>query len=189
MLVRMKWPPYKVIPLLLAFCAPYLVLGFASGQTRQFQFEQFPAKVYQGPIHLPDGLHKDEQGDWRDENEKWVHPPEITFAGEYYLTAHGCGTGCRYHELESLRTGVTIPGISRFDAPEQRPVTKDGLPYLTMLYYKPNGSLLIAEYHLDFDDPDKVETCRQQYFVLEKGRLKAISKIFPFCTEDSKGRQ
>ena len=58
-----------------------------------------------------------------------------------------------------------------------------------MLHYKPDSPLLIAEYHLDFDDPDKLETCRQQYFVLEKGKLKTISKIFPFCTEDNKERQ
>jgi hypothetical protein len=71
-----------------------------------------------------------------------------------------------------------------FDAPEHLPVTKDGHPYLTMLYYRPDSRLLIAEYHLDFDDPDKTETCRQRYFVLENGKLRPISKTFPFCTEE-----
>jgi hypothetical protein len=71
-----------------------------------------------------------------------------------------------------------------FDCTEERPVTKDGHPYLTVLFYKPDSRLLIAEYHLDFEDPDKKETCRQRYFVLEDGKIKPISKTFPFCTEE-----
>jgi hypothetical protein len=149
---------------------------------RQFQFEQFPVEIYRGPIKIPEDLHKDENGDWRDENDKWYPPVAVGFAGEYYLPILGCGTGCRYHLLVNLRTGAGIPDISMFDAPEQRPKTKDGRTYVTLLYYRPNSSLLIAEYHLDFDDPQH-ETCRQRYFVLEDGKLKPISKTFPFCTE------
>jgi len=189
MLVRMKQPLGKAIRIWLLAGAVGLGLGPARSQTRQFQFEQFPVKVYQGPIHLPEGLHKDKDGAWRDALEKSVAPPEVTFAGEYYLAGHSCGAGCRYYQLVNLRTGANVPGIRVFDATEERPVTKDGHPYLTMLYSTSESRLLIAEYHLDFDDPDKVETCRQQYFVLEKRRLKAISKVFMFCTEDHERRQ
>ena len=163
------------------------VLGVACGAQapkRQFQFDQYPAKVYAGPIKVPEDLHKDESGDWHDENDKLYPPVDVGFAGEYYLPILSCGTGCRYHLLVNLRTGAYIPDISMFDAPEQRPKTKDGHPYLTMLYYKPDSRLLIAEYHLDFDDPRKQETCRQRYFVIEDGKLKPISKTFSFCTED-----
>jgi hypothetical protein len=58
-----------------------------------------------------------------------------------------------------------------------------------MIYYRPDSQLLIAEYHLDFDDPKKQETCRQRYYVLENRKLKPISKTFSFCTEEREGRQ
>jgi len=161
----------------------------AQTHQRQFQFEQFQAKVYQGPIKIPTGFHKDDKGEWHDENDKWVPAPEVGFAGEYYLPILSCGTGCRYHQLINLRTGKYIPEVTEFDAPEQRPVTKDGHPYLTMLYYKPDSRLLIAEYHLDFDNPNKAETCRQQYFLMTGDKLKPISKTFSFCTEDHEARQ
>ncbi len=76
-----------------------------------------------------------------------------------------------------------------FDGGDPLPKTKDGHPYLTVLFYKPDSRLLIAEYHLDFDNPDKPETCRQRYFVLEDGKLQPISKTFPFCTEEPKQEQ
>ena len=189
MLVRMKWRLVQMLPMLLVSGALSCILSPAWCQTREFQFEQFPAKVYQGPVKIPDGLHKDGQGEWRDENEKWVAPPEVNFAGEYYLAAHSCGTGCRYHELVSLRTGVAIPEIAMFNTGEPPPVTRDGHSYLTILYYKPDSRLLIAQYLLDFDDPNKAETCRQRYYVLENDKLRPISKAFPFCTEERQGRQ
>ena len=58
-----------------------------------------------------------------------------------------------------------------------------------MLYYKPDSRLLITEYLLDFDDPVKPETCRQQYFVLDSGKFAGALKTLPFCTEDDEGRQ
>jgi hypothetical protein len=182
MLVRMRCLPYKTVQVFLVG-AVLCSISSAWSQARQFQFEKFPAKVYQGPIRLPAGLHLDKEGAWRDALEKWVAPPEVSFAGEYYLAGHSCGAGCRYYQLENLRTGTDLPAISIFNGAEPLPVTKDGHPYLTMLYARPDSRLLIAEYHLDFDDPEKTETCRQRYFVLEDGKLRPISKTFPFCTE------
>jgi hypothetical protein len=156
----------------------------AWSQTRQFQFEQYPVKVYQGPIKIPKWLHKEKDGEWVYETWKPASRPKVTYAGEYDLDGLSCGTDCRFYELSNLRTGVEIPAISMFDAPEPWPKTKDGHPYLTVLFYRPDSRLLIAEYHLDFDDPDKKETCRQRYFVLEDGKIRPISKTFPFCTED-----
>jgi hypothetical protein len=189
MLESMKSPVGTGIPILLFFCAVLFLPCASWSQKRQFQFEQFPAVVYQGPVHIPTGLHKDEKGAWRDALEKWVDEPEVTFAGEYYLAGHSCGTFCRDYQLFDLRTGKDIQGVDRFTCAEEPPKSPDGHPYLTILYSKPGSRLLIAEYHLDFDNPNKQETCRQQYFVLKSGKLQAISKTFSFCTEDHDGRQ
>jgi hypothetical protein len=131
-------------------------------------------------------MHKDEWGDWRDELDHLIVPPgpEVNFAGEYYLSKHGCGTGCFTYELTNLKTGVNVPDIYMFSGGEFLLKTKDGHPYLTELYHMPDSRLLIAEYHLDFDDPNKTETCRQRYFVLKNGKLRPISRTFLFCTED-----
>jgi hypothetical protein len=52
----------------------------------------------------------------------------------------------------------------------------DCTSYNTMPYYKPDGRLLIAEYLLDFDDPVKPETYRQQYFALDSGKFAGALK-------------
>jgi len=161
----------------------------AQTPSRKFQFEQFPVEVYKGPIRIPPGLHKDDESAWRDALGKWVAPPEVTFAGEYYLAAHSCGTFCRYYELFNLRTGEESSQVDQFGTGEDPPKTADGHPYLTILYPRPDSRLLIAEYHLDFYDPRPRQACRQQYFVVENEKLRAISNIFPFCTEEHKGRQ
>lgn len=189
MVFPMKSPSCIAIVLFALICAVKMAQPQAQTHKRQFEFEQFQAVVYQGPIHIPTGLHKDEEGAWRDALEKWVDEPEVTFAGEYYLAGHSCGTFCRYYQLFDLRTGQEIQGVDQFTCAEVPPKTPDGHPYLTILYAKPDSRLLIAEYHLDFDDPNKQETCRQQYFVLKNGKLQAISKIFSFCAAGNKARQ
>ncbi|MGA9072443.1 MAG: hypothetical protein WB424_19435, partial [Terracidiphilus sp.] len=108
----------KSIPLLLV-SGVILCAGPASwSQKRQFQFEQFPVKVYQGPIKIPAGLHIGERGDWRDDFGKWVADLEVTYAGEYYLAVHSCGAFCRYYQLVNLRTGVDMPEINMFACAE-----------------------------------------------------------------------
>jgi hypothetical protein len=179
----MRWQTRKTIQILLLAYVFLCANPPAWSQARQFQFEQFPAKVYKGPFKIPAGLREDEQG-WLDEADHLFDPPKVNFAGEYYLPVLGCGTGCHYYLLMNLRTGVSIPEISMFNTGETLPKTKDGHPYMTGLYYRPDSRLLIAEYHLNFDDPDKTETCRQRYFVLEDGKLRPISRTFMFCTED-----
>lgn len=145
-------------------------------------------KVYKGPIKIPAGLHKDEEDDWRDKDDLLVVPPglEVNFAGEYCLYEISCGTSCSVYQLANLRTSIKIPAISMFSGGEEPAKTKDGHPYVTALYYKPDSRLLIAEYHLDFEVPDKTETCRQRYFVLENSKIRPISKTFMFCTEERK---
>jgi len=184
MLDRMKIQTRGALLMTLYFGFYAGVQGSAQGQARKFQFEKFPTKVYHGRFHTPKGLRKID-GEWLNEAGKAAEPPQVTFAGEYYLTAHSCGTACRYYQLSNLRLGAEIKEVTMFDAGEPWPVTRDGHPYLTILYHQPDSRLLIAEYHLDFDNPNKDETCRQRYYILANGKLKAISKTFSFCTEDS----
>jgi hypothetical protein len=183
MLEGMKWARTKAVLTCFLSSAALCPMNPAWSQTRQFQFEQFSVNVYQGRIHIPKWLHKENDGEWSYSNWKPALPPSVTFAGEYDLAGISCGTECRYYELTNLRTGADVPGISMFDGGEELPVTGDGHPYLTILYYKPESRLLIAEYHLDFRDPDRSNACRQRYFVLENGKLRPVSKTFQFCTE------
>lgn len=108
----------------------------------------------------------------------------VNFAGEYYLVAHSCGTGCRYYTLSNLRTGGEVDEVSMFDAGEPAPHTRDGHTYVPILFFKPDSKLLIAQYALDVDKPTQTNRCRQRYFVFKNGTFKAISKTFPSCTRE-----
>lgn len=185
----MKWMSCKTALAISAICVVLCAAKPGWSQARQYQFEQFPVKVYKGPIRIPKWVHKEKDGEWAYFTDRSAFPPHVSFAGEYDLDGITCGTGCHFYKMTNLYTGVNIPEIDMFDAGDPLPNTKDGHPYLTMLYYKPDSRLLIAEYHLDFDDPDKPETCRQRYLVLENGKLRPISKTFQFCTEEQERRQ
>ena len=158
--------------------------SFAQQSTRKFQFEQFPVEVYTGKMHIAARYHLEKDGVWRDRLNKWMATPEVTFAGAYFLSAHSCGAMCRYFEIVDVRNGKELSIMDRFAAAEEPPKTPDGHPYWTNLYARSGSRLLIAEYHLDMDDSNKQETCRQQYFVFKNRRLTQISEVFPFCTEE-----
>src|SRR5450432_797375 len=102
MLDRMKIQNRRALLMMvyLGFCVS--ALEAAQDQARKFQFEEFPTNVYRGRFHIPKGLSKVD-GEWLDYGGKPAAPPEVTFAGEYYLTAHSCGTDCRYYQLSNLR--------------------------------------------------------------------------------------
>ncbi|MDR3792480.1 MAG: hypothetical protein P4L03_03775 [Terracidiphilus sp.] len=170
-------------------CASLVAQQGGGVREKRFRFEQYPAKIYRGLLATPGWLHHGSDGEWTDEVGKPAFAPEVTFAGEYLLTARSCGTECRYYKLTNLRTGKDVEQISRFDAGEDLPVTGDGHPYLTILYYKPGSRMLIAQYLLDFRDSHKMHGCRQQYFVLEDGQIKPLSEVQRFCTREGERRQ
>ena len=172
--------PNKIILLL---CAVSYACPPSWSQTRQFQFEQFPVEVYKGNIRIPKWLHMEKDGEWTYITSRSASPPEGTFAGEYDLDGLTCGTECHFYEMTSLRTGVDVREISIFDSAEPLPKTKGWHPYLTELFYQPDSRLLIVQYYLDLDNPNKHESCRQRYYILENGKLRPISKTFLFCTE------
>jgi hypothetical protein len=159
-------------------------LHAAQNDTKPLQFEQFPADFYRGKLKIPRGVYKDSEGQWRDEGHKLVAPLMVNFAGEYYLAAHSCGTGCRYYTLNNLRTGRDVSQVSMFNADEPVRHTRDGHTYVPILFFKPDSILLIAQYALDVDKPTQSNQCRQRYFAFKNGTFTAISRTFPSCSRE-----
>ncbi len=165
-------------------CSALCGASHAQSRRPELAFGKYPVEVYKGPFKAPAGMHKDPLGEWHDSKNNLVAAPKVTFAGEYYLVARSCGTGCRHYELVNLRTGESVPDIARFDTGEPPPRTPDGHEYLTILYFKPGSRMIKAEYLLDFfRGTPAQQTCREQYFVLEKGKIYSLSKTFSFCTD------
>lgn len=163
-----------------------LELSGAQGTAKVPQFEQFPAEVYHGPIKIPKNLHRDSEGSWIDEGGHYTSRPKVNFAGEYYLTAHTCGTCCRYYTLDNLRTGIGVRQVGMFDTGDPTSMTKDGLTYVPVLYCKPGSMLVIVQYELDLCAvPEKKRQCRQRYFVFKDGKFQAISRTLRSCTKES----
>jgi len=156
----------------------------ATKESPQFSFKQFHVPIYQGPLKVSANAHKDSQGAWRDDHNKLVEPPEVNFAGQYYLEVHSCGTGCRYYTLNSLLSGREYRDISMFDAGDPPPRTKDGHTYVPILFFKPDSRLLIAQYNLDQSAPVEQNMCRQRYYVFQNGSFRPLSKTLMSCTNE-----
>jgi hypothetical protein len=164
----------------------------AQKPVHQFEFKQFPAEVYQGKHHVPHYLRKDPDGGWIEaDTGKPAAAPAVTFAGEYDLAAYTCGTCCRFYKMTSMRTGREVNKVSMFDTErisdageEIDAQTRDGHPYVPVLHFKPNSNLLIVQYQLDLCTIGAKSTCRQRYYVFEKGEFRSISKTLPFCTKE-----
>ena len=169
--VRMSYK--AAIPLTLLF----LITAAASAQNVP-RFEDHPTPVYSGKIHQPRWMrHVD--GEWRDNLGKLADPPEVNFAGKYFIAVHSCGTGCRYYTLTDLSSGLGLDLLRDFDAREPPPKTREGYPYVTDLITRANSKLLVAQYHVDLHGG---EECRERAFVLDGDRITAISKTRRACT-------
>jgi hypothetical protein len=174
---------FCVVPELALLCASS---GLSSAQkdAKAFRFDQFPVNTYQGHLKIPRWFHGQPGGMGYDERGKLADWPHVTFAGEYYLAVHSCGTCCGYYTLNNLRTGREVTQIGMFDAGDTPPVTKDGHTYLPYLIFKPDSKLLIVQYELDLCTQTENNQCRQRYFVFKDGKITAISKTFPSCTKE-----
>jgi hypothetical protein len=77
------------------------------------QFSDYPIAVYAGTLHIPN--YYVNSGDvWRDDMGKEVAPPNVNFAGKYYIGLHSCGTQCRYFTLSDLTTGNESRALDMF---------------------------------------------------------------------------
>jgi hypothetical protein len=166
-----------------------LLLGSAVHLGAQEQgairFDQFPVEVYHGQLKIAPEFHRDSDGLWQDEAGNSGFKPHVNFAGEYYLTAHSCGTCCRSYTLNNLRTGGVVSGVSMFNADDFSPhVTRDGRTYVPILFFKPGSNLLIVQYELGLCTTADKNECRQRDFVFESGHFRAISPTLRSCTRE-----
>lgn len=77
-----------------------ILLGstLAQGEERP-RFEDYEVSSYRGAIRPPKWIRHVGDNEWRDNFGKLVAPPEINFAGRYFIALHSCGTGCSYYTL------------------------------------------------------------------------------------------
>lgn len=154
-----------------------------SAQAKSFpSFEDYKVSVYTGKIHLPEWINYVGGNEWRDQLGKLVEPPNVNFAGKFFIATHSCGTGCRYYTLTDLSTGRESNALDIFATPEERPKTKDGYEYSTLLYSLDNSKMLIAHYIIDLENGKS--KCRQRDFLFDKNKLKAISKTKDVACEN-----
>jgi len=152
-----------------------------AGQNVSTRFEDHAVSPYQGYVHLPHWIQHGSESDWRDEMGKRVDPPEVNFAGKYFVAAHSCGTGCRYYTLTDLSSGRELDLLDRFTTSEPPPKTLDGHEYLTILHFRPDSKMLVAQYHIDTLTAH--EQCRERAFLLMNRKLSSITKTARSCSK------
>lgn len=162
------------------FLLAIFVLSIAA-QNDLPRFEDHNVSLYRGDAHLPKWISRGNEGEWRDDLGKLVDSPEVNFAGKYFAAVHSCGTGCRYYTLTDLSSGRELKALDIFTTAEPRPRTSDGFEYLTILYYRYDSKMLVAQYLVDLKRGR--EQCRERSFLFHNGRLKPISKTSRKCRE------
>ena len=143
------------------------------------RFEDYQVPLYRGAIHPPKWIRHAEGDEWRDDIGKLVDPPEVNFAGKYFITLHGCGTGCGYYTLTDLSSGRDLNVLDSFSYGEPSPKTREGHTYTTELFSRPDSRMLVAQYHVESGQEN--EECRERVFLFEGGRLKPITNTLRAC--------
>jgi hypothetical protein len=150
-----------------------------TGQTSA-RFEEYGVAIYRGTIHRPKWIRRVADDEWRDELGKLVEPPEINFAGKYFVSVHSCGTECRYYTMTDLSSGRELDLLKDFDAVEPQPKTREGYPYITDLVTRANSKLLVGQFHIDSPRGDE---CRERAFILEGEKIMPVTNTRRSCTK------
>jgi hypothetical protein len=155
-------------------------VGLTFQATRQTapRFEDYEVAIYRGTIHRPKWIRRVADGEWRDEVGKLVAPPEINFAGKYFVSVHSCGTGCRYYTLTDLSSGRELDLLKDFGAAEPPPKAREGYAFVTDLVTRPNSKLLVAQFRVDSPRGE----CRERAFILEGEKLTPVTNTRQSCT-------
>lgn len=143
------------------------------------RFEDYEVVIYRGNIHKPKWIRRVADDEWRDELGKLVEPPEVNFAGKYFVSGHSCGTGCRYYTMTDLSSGRELDLLKDFGAAEPPPKTREGYPYVTDLVTRANSKLVVAQFHID---SPRGEECRERAFTLEGEKLTPVTSTRRSCT-------
>ena len=160
---------------LIIFC-----VSTSLGAQTSLQFKDYEVPVYSGAIHRPKWISRIADDEWRDKSGKLVDPPEVNFAGKYFVAVHSCGTGCRYYTMTDLSSGRELDVLKDFDAAEPPPKTLEGYPYVTDLVTRANSKMLVAQYRVD---SPVGEECRERAFVLDGDKLTPLSGTRRKCSE------
>jgi len=166
----------KSITLLLIFLGLTLhVIG-----QRPPRFEDYEVAIYRGRIHRPKWIRRVADDEWRDEASKLSDPPQINFAGKYFVAVHSCGTGCRYYTMTDLSSGKELDLLKDFSVREPPPKTRAGFLYLTDLLTRANSRLLVAQFRVQ---SPRGEECSERAFILERERLTPVTNTRRSCTK------
>lgn len=155
----------KIITQIIIIVTVYSIAVSAQSK-KTTRFEDYKVSVFKGKIRSPKWITKVSENEWRDELGKLVVPPEINFAGKYFVAAHSCGTGCRYYTMTDVTNGRELKLLDNFTTAEPPPKTSDGHEYLSVLYYQYDSSLMIAQYFVRLSK--NKEQCREQSFFWKK---------------------
>lgn len=150
-----------------------------AAQDARPRFDDYKVSHYQGRVHVPKWIQRSSSGEWRDDAGKLVDPPEVNFAGKYYIGAHSCGTGCRYYTMTDLSSGRELKALFPFSTAEPLPKTHDGFEYLTTLHYQADSEMIIAQYLIDLGQRSE---CRERAFLFRNARIKPITKTRRTCS-------
>src|SRR5438552_1924770 len=157
------------------FCTPPSLAAQSSSQ-----FDDYRMPVYTGTIHRPKWIRHVAGNEWRDNLGKLVEPPEVNFAGKYFVSVHSCGTFCRYYTMTDLSSGRESKLLNDFGAADPPPKTREGYPYVTDLVTRAKSKLLVAQYRID---SPRGEECRERAFVFDADKLTPTAGTRRTCTQ------
>jgi len=149
------------------------------GQTPP-RFEDYEVAIYRGTVHAPKWIRRVADNEWRDEAGKLVEPPEINFAGKYFVAVHSCGTGCRNYTMTDLSSGKELDLLKDFGAAEPPPKTREGYPYVTDLLTRANSRLFVAQFRVE---SSRGEECRERAFILRGEKITPVTNTRRSCTK------
>ena len=146
----------------------------SQSRSRLPRFEQYKTKVHSGKIRHPKWMSF-ENGNARDEQGKLTDRAHINFAGKYFISAHSCGTECRYYTMTDLSNGRDSGLPSIFDASEATP-RKD----IPILFTRRFSNLLIVQYLPKLEGGSK---CRERSYLLSNGKFKPLTRLVNDCRQ------
>lgn len=141
-------------------------------------FEEHKVPIFEGKIKPPKWIRWIRGDEWRDNLGKLSEPPDINFAGNYFISLHSCGTGCRYYTLTNLINGKDLNVLTGFGSGEVPPTTKEGYVYRERLSFVPESNLIVVQY--DVENPSGTQ-CRERSFILKNDKLTAITPTVYRC--------